>query len=142
MKPTNALISIRHKYCQAILSNRKTVELRKQNFPNTVKRVAIYETKPTRLVVGWFEIEKITIDTPDRIWAAHKDKTGVEEKAFFDYYKNSATAKALHISKTVRLPVPLDLLETFGMDHPPQVFFYLTDEQFARMVKLSGAYFR
>ena len=84
----NVLMSLKPKYTNAIFEGRKRVEFRKICFDDSVKRVFVYSSAPVKRIVGYFTIEKVFKDTPDRLWRQYENVGGILREDFMNYYSN------------------------------------------------------
>jgi len=119
----NAIMSIKKEFSQKIMAGEKLYEFRKF-VPFKAKRIFIYETSPTKMIVGSFEFEIIK-DTPVGLWDRFCKYAGIDKTRFFEYYKNSTFGFALKI-KNLRVENinPYSVIDGFVA---PQSFIY-TDE--------------
>ena len=118
------LISIKPDYSQAILAGIKKVEYRKRGFSRPIKKMIIYETSPTKKVVGEVLVLGILQDSVDRIWKMTYDVGGVSKDDFYRYYGNRKTAYAIQLGEIQTYKHSLNLKD-FGISHAPQSFCYL-----------------
>lgn len=96
------LISIKPKYVDEIINNRKLYEFRKSIFKEkSISRVYIYSTKPVGKIVGYFEIDEILSDTPEKIWNICSKDGGIEEAEFFKYFEGKDKAYAIKMKNIV-----------------------------------------
>ena len=91
----NAIMSIKQEYSQKILSGEKLFEFRK-SAPLRATRIYIYETAPTKHIVGSFEF-RIIKDTPLNLWERFGSFAGISEEGFFAYYKDAKIGIALEV---------------------------------------------
>lgn len=121
----NAIMSIKKEYSQKILSGEKLYEFRKIA-PFKAERIYIYETSPTKWIVGSFEFEAI-LDDPINLWERFGEFGGIQKSKFFEYYKNYDLGYALKI-KDIRVENinPYDILSKFS---PPQNYVYFNFSQ-------------
>lgn len=130
--PTVLLLSIKPKYVQKILDGQKSVELRKSK--PRIKAgdfILIYESSPTKALVGWCQVHNIISDTPQQLWRQVKVHAGVTYDEFQSYYENSQLGVAIQI-ELIQTPrkISLDKIrEKWENFRPPQSFQYLTLEQ-------------
>lgn len=117
------LLSIKPKYVQKIFDGSKKYEFRTKQPIRKIKKIIIYETSPTKLIVG--EAKIIThCKTPETIWKMTKDYAGISEDEFFNYFKKSDVAVAYGLFDIVKYDTPRTL-EEFGIKRAPQSFVYL-----------------
>jgi predicted transcriptional regulator len=103
------IVSIRPEYVEEIASGEKTWEYRKSRPKAIPERIWVYETRPTKHIVGYLIVDKILEDTPNKVF----DQTGKEGKAgsrqgFLSYYRGYGTAYAWHIKEYVELAHPIN----------------------------------
>jgi predicted transcriptional regulator len=118
------LLSIKPEYSNRIFSGEKHFEFRKQKptYPTTL--IFIYESYPTKKIVGWFTVKKIISGSPQQIWDQCGDKGGISRLDFFEYCKGSNLIYAFEIGKSFRFPTPIDPLTIDENFTPPQNFSY------------------
>jgi predicted transcriptional regulator len=118
------LLSIKPEFTKRIFSGEKKFEFRKQkpNFPTTL--VFIYESFPTKKIVGWFTVRKIISGTPAEIWKHCGDKGGISQLKFFEYCQDNDIIYAFEIGKSSRFPNPVDPVKLDANFKPPQNFSY------------------
>ncbi len=119
------LLSIKPEFAFKIFDGTKKYEFRKVIFkrPN-IKTVVVYASSPVQKVIGEFEIGEILSSTPEKIWKETKNKSGISEEFFNDYFTDKDIAHAIKIEKVKRYKTELDLKEEFSLT-PPQSFAYL-----------------
>ncbi len=116
------LLSIKPEYTKKIFNGIKKVEFRKQKPNSPPSLVFIYESYPTKKIVGWFTVKKMLAGTPKEIWSKCKSKGGITEKKFFEYCQGSDIIFAFEIDRTFRFPIPLDPYTIDAQFIPPQNF--------------------
>ena len=121
------LLSVRRPYSQLILSGKKKFELRKRVPRNRCKHVLIYETFPTKAIIGYFEVTHIHVKTIKEIWQLTKNSSCVSSALFHEYYKNKSHGVALEIKKSSLFDRPVSLSE-IGVKRAPQDFIYVDDK--------------
>jgi len=121
------LLSIKPKYSEKIFSGKKRYEFRKQKPRRVVDRIFIYESHPSKNIVGWFSVKKIHSGCPEDIWMKCKSLSGLEEKNYFNYCKGSKIIYAFEIDKTFEFDNPINPLEIVSDFKPPQSFKYIDD---------------
>ncbi|MFM2376103.1 MAG: hypothetical protein RLZZ165_1200 [Bacteroidota bacterium] len=121
------LLSIKPEFAEKIFDGTKKYEFRRAIFKNRdVKTVVVYASSPVQKVIGEFEIGLILEGDLHSLWNQTKDKAGIEESYFYDYFGDKSTGYAIQIKVTKRYKVPLSLRDSFGIA-PPQSFSYLGD---------------
>jgi len=126
------LLSIHHKYASMIFEGDKRVELRRvrPRHLNHGDFILVYVTSPQQALVGWIEVEKVVEMVPDKLWKIVKDKAGITDQEFNNYYENSATAFAIFLKKTFKFDKPIkleQLRKSWSNFQPPQCYKYLKE---------------
>lgn len=121
---TTALLSIHPRFSQAIIAGTKTVEIRRVIPKRDVRRLVIYETKPTMAVVAECDCYLIT-GTPERLWLDCRGEMGIIGKEFWSYMEGCENACAAVILR-VRKPRFTSLAD-YGVRQAPQSWVYLDD---------------
>lgn len=147
-KVTDAIISIRPIFAEAILSGLKTVELRRRIPPIEVgTRLWIYATRPVAAVIGSAIVDQIIRGTPEYVWESCASGAGLGRRDFDAYFGGAAEAVGLTLTKVRRAkPIEMEQLRSVRNGfHPPQVIAKLTLAEaislkaLAREAKQSGA---
>ncbi|HOC93511.1 MAG TPA: hypothetical protein PKH33_14240 [bacterium] len=120
----NALLSIKPIYVKKILEGTKKYEFRKTIFRSDVKTIWIYESSPTKKIVGAFDVGKIITDTPESLWDNFKSKAGISKDDFFCYFDGKSKGYALEIKKLKLFKEPINPQDAIEDFHPPQSFCY------------------
>jgi len=118
-------MAIHPQYAQAILAGDKTVEFRKRALAPDVDTVLIYETAPTRRVVGMFNVDDTVRLTPSRLWRRFGSAGSIARPDFMNYYDTHRMAVGLVVGTVVRLAVPVSLSDLRPRPSVPQSFSYL-----------------
>jgi len=116
----DVLMSIRPEYAEAILSGRKTFELRRRK-PSfaTGSRVIVYSSSPDRQLLGTFEAGRVYEASPQQLWQKVSKRAGISREKFDAYLEGCAFAYAIEVTKPRRLePQPLRI-------RPPQSYLFL-----------------
>jgi predicted transcriptional regulator len=119
------LMSIRPTYAQRIFDGTKRFELRRSPIKLAAgDRVIVYESAPTKAVVGWFWVEDVLRDGPPVLWQRHRQEFGIARADYFAYFEGKETAHAIRVGTVERVdPVPLDTLrERLSDFRPPQSY--------------------
>lgn len=123
--PTRVLLSIKPQYAQLIFAGQKRYEYRRSVFKHrSIRTVVVYESSPTRQVVGEFDILAIHDEEVHRLWAMTREYAGIAKIDFFVYFKDRTRGYAIEIGQVRRYRRPCDLDKAFGLT-PPQSFAYL-----------------
>lgn len=122
---TDAILSIKPVYAEAILDGVKTVEFRKKVFKKNVERIYIYSSSPTKMIVGYFTFSDIVEDTPENLWKTFYKVGGIEKADFFDYYKEAEKGFGIVIKEVVKFKNEIDPIEFIENFTAPQSYIYL-----------------
>lgn len=128
-----ALLSIRPRFAEAILSGEKQVEFRRTKFSRDVSHVVIYATMPVGKIVGWFEVAGIDVLHPDHLWGKFQHCGGIDETSFRAYYHGRKTGYAIRVRASRRLKHAKELTSICGETRPPQSFTYLKKAAIRRL---------
>jgi predicted transcriptional regulator len=123
----NLLLSIKPEYTEKIFSGQKKYEFRKQKPKLPINIVYIYESHPSKKIVGWFNIESIFSDSPEVIWEKCKEFGGIKEKKYFTYCNGNKIIHAFKIDEIYKFKNPINPFEIFPAFKPPQNFSYFND---------------
>lgn len=126
--PVRALLPIKPRYVAAIFSGEKKYEFRRVIFSRPVDIVVVYATAPVRQVVGEFDVLAIICAPPQSLWERTRHCAGVDEDAFFGYFRGRQTGYAIQIGQVRQYAEPFCPIKRFGVK-PPQSFLYLTPGQ-------------
>lgn len=125
------LISIHPRHADAILSGKKTVELRKR-VPKLLDgdRVYLYVTVPRQELAGWFTVSKVLAGSPSWLWTRVSKACCIERFDYEGYFRNAETGHGIIVKKVEKYnsPMPLgDLKKKWPKFIPPQSFLYIPD---------------
>lgn len=120
----NVILSIKPQYAWAILNGEKKVEFRKNLFKKKVNKVFIYSSAPDQLLIGYFSVKHIDIDSPLRLWKKYAAVGCIEKKDFFNYYLNKPQGISLIIDEVVKFKKPIEPSRIFEKFYPPQSYQY------------------
>lgn len=118
------LLPIQKKYVDLILDGKKKYEFRKKLCKEEISKIIIYETAPTKLVVGEVQVEEKLILPKDKLWSLTHGCAGVEKKFYDQYFEKQGNACAYKLGKAVRYAIPIDLI-SFGVNGVLQSFVYV-----------------
>ncbi|MFG1394362.1 ASCH domain-containing protein [Xanthobacter agilis] len=138
---SEAIISIRPNFAEAILSGRKTVELRRR-IPSVQvgSRLWIYATRPTASVVGFSNIDTIFRGTPQAVWEIYCDNIAINRIDFDHYFDGAREAIGIRLSRVQRIqPISIERLRVWKKGfHPPQVLARITASEAKRLLQMSA----
>ena len=81
------LLSINPQYVASIISGKKKYEYRKVRCRGDVDSILIYETAPTKRVIGEAAIDDILEDSLDTVWRMTGEVSGITKGFFDEYYR-------------------------------------------------------
>lgn len=119
------LLSIKPKYVEEITKGSKLYEFRKIVFNNKVKMAYVYESSPTKKIVGKIIIADVIEDSPQNLWKRFENQSGIIESDFFNYFKNRDKGYAIKIKKYVTYKKPIDPYKKKPNFVPPQSYLYV-----------------
>ncbi len=120
------LLPIKPQFADKILSGEKCFEFRKCLPKNTnIDTVIIYATKPIGKVVGEFKVDSIVSNSPDDLWEITKDKAGISQKYFSEYFFGRNIAHAFKVASVKKYDNQIDIKDFCNKKAPPQSFFYI-----------------
>jgi predicted transcriptional regulator len=136
----DAIISIHPGYAEAILTGKKTVELRRR-VPALLSgsRLWIYATRPTAAVVGFVTIQKVSKADPATIWREHHHNAGIDLAAFQTYFEGTHEAVAILLAAAKRVgPITVEQLKMVRDSfHPPQTVVRLTNSEASSLRRMA-----
>jgi predicted transcriptional regulator len=138
------LMSIRPTYAAQIFDGTKTVELRRVR-PRLTSGdlVLVYASSPVKALLGAFEVSRVIVAAPSKLWNRVGRKAGTTREQFNDYFDGAALGYGIVLKRTWQLAKPMGL-EKLRQRHsnfrPPQSYHYLTAKQANRigLVRLIG----
>lgn len=120
------LYSIKPQYSNLIFSGKKTIELRRKLPKTKNKIIAVYETNPTKKVIGLCEVSNY-YELPIKKIQTFIKHARVEKEFLLNYYKNKKQFAAIEIVNYYKFKKPL-ALEEFSEERKvcaPQSFCYV-----------------
>lgn len=118
------LMSIKPEYVNRIFFGCKKFEYRKRIPKLPMDRVYVYSSYPVKKIVGYFDVDYVLCGTPEEIWKETCKFSGIEALTYRDYFFESKTGYAIHISRTKLFDKPIDpYVECRGFK-APQSFMY------------------
>lgn len=122
----DAIISIKPRHVENILSGKKTVELRVRNISLPVgSRLWIYTTLPVGKVELSTEIDFIDLLSPKDIWKKHGKNICIPKKEFDEYTRGRdfVAAIGLRSIKPLDKDICLDTMRKYERNFQPPQFF-------------------
>lgn len=123
--PTQILLSIKPEFSKKIFSGEKKYEFRRKIPKDNIKRVFVYESSPTKSIVGWFSIKRVLSGDPNRVWELCGKLSGIDEKIFFSYCNGNQKVYAIEIEKACKFKFPIMPEQIDIKFRPPQNFMYV-----------------
>ncbi|OUC52246.1 hypothetical protein B7939_02155 [Eggerthia catenaformis] len=120
------LLSINPEYVEKIMNGSKKFEYRKRECKRKIDRIVIYSTAPVKKIIGEAEVEKVLVDSLEKIWKITKDFSGIDKIFFDSYYHNKDYAVAYQLKNIIEYSSPRDLSE-YGISSAPQSFQYIQE---------------
>ena len=119
------IMAINPMYARAILSGKKTVEFRRNGVPSNIQKIVIYSTKPDQEILGYCDVKKCIVDSPDKLWKDFGEFGLINNQDFSKYYYGYEVGKCylLDNPKTFNKPISLNKCKT--LSSAPQSFAYL-----------------
>lgn len=133
---TTLLISLFPRHSHNILMGVKTIELRKQSPRHNeegfrFQRVLIYETSPTKAIVGCFTPGRLLIKNPS-LWSSYTEDLRLTSKEIQDYLNNKE-GYGIEIIDPKRINnIPLSTMKSVSI-FPPQGYRYLEDDDLIKL---------
>lgn len=120
-----AILSIKPEFCEAIFSGRKKFEYRRRPIAKTVDSVIIYETKPTQMLIGEFEVLGVYGMPKEELWNRTKHRSGITKEYFDAYFSGLEMAYAIRIGYVTKYPALIDPKQVDPHFVAPQSFRYI-----------------
>lgn len=125
----DVLLSIKPQFSRLIFSGKKKYEYRKIIFNNPdVCKIVVYESSPTKMIVGELEIETVLNDTPREIWNKTKKYSGIDSHFFFTYFSGRQFGYAIKIRSARLYQEPIDPNHIISNFYAPQSFMYFNHD--------------
>lgn len=126
----NVLLSIKPIYAEKIITGQKKYEFRKSIFKESshVEKAFIYSSSPMKKIIGYFEVGEIISKHPKKLWDKYHEFAGIDEKPFFEYYKNKDKGFAITIQNFQEFNPPIDPFIEFDNFKAPQSYYYVSDD--------------
>lgn len=124
MEKKKILYPIKKKYVKRIFDGTKAYEYRKHLCKDDIDTIVIYESSGRGKVVGECQIVGRICCEPQKLWNLTRELAGIEEKDFFEYFKDCEKACA-YVIGDVNVFLTPKTLEDYGVNCIPQNFIYL-----------------
>lgn len=131
----NILLSIKPEYSRKIFSGEKKYEFRKRKPKLMIAAVFVYESSPTRRIVGKFRVKRIHSGSPENIWLKCKDTSGIEENTYLNYCNGTRIIHALEIDMPFKFENPIDPFEAISNFKPPQDYSYVDGSNMTKVIE-------
>lgn len=136
---SHVIISIKPQYAEAIISGKKTVELRRR-IPTIVigARLWIYATKPIAAIIGYVTLDSLMKEQLEKLWEFCGKHSGLDRCAFDTYFDDVQHGIGMFVSEATKIE-PIDISTLRGIRegfHPPQVMFKITPSEVHKIKKL------
>lgn len=136
--PKAALISIRPRFVEKILSGEKRLEFRRSWAAEPVDILVIYSSSPVQRIVATANVVSLTEGSPTALWELAKVKRGgVPRQLIYDYFEGKKTGFAIEISDVLELESHVDPKKVFKNFIAPQSFRYLDAKDFDKILERS-----
>ena len=121
---SSIVIAIRPEFVKKIANGLKKYEFRTKIAKYDVEKIIIYETSPTKKIVGEATVLQTLQMTPKELWKITKNESGITKKFYDGYFKNRTIAYAYKLGEIKIYDKPFDLSD-FGLKNAPQSFVYI-----------------
>lgn len=138
----NLLISVRPKFAARIMSNEKTIELRRMR-PKVSPgdNLLFYISSPDKSLRAISKIKKVTSAPLDILWEEVKNNASVSHEEFRDYFKGTDLGHAIYFSTIQKFQNPIELVtikELIPGFTAPQGFRYFSSQELATVLVTGG----
>ena len=129
---TDALISLKPIHMANFLDGKKTVELRTRavNLCSGT-RLWIYSTLPDGCIGAYALVEKVEIDTPNKIWKKFGKDIAITKREFDDYTAGKQLVSAIKVESIYSIEPSIKLNELRKKSkgfQPPQFMKWLSND--------------
>lgn len=118
------LLSIKPQYVKQIVAGKKKFEFRKFHCRDDIDTIVIYETAPTKRVIGEVTLIEIIEGDVEYVWHETRGFGGILKRDYKEYYKEREVAIAYKLGEVTLYEEPKKLKD-LGLDYVPQSFAYL-----------------
>lgn len=132
--PRVALISIKPRFVDKILSGEKRLEFRRIWAVEPIDVLIIYASSPVRRIVAKVNVVNVTKGSPTLLWRLAQSKGGgLTRKLLYDYLSGKKSGYAIELSDVIQFAQPIDPKMMFENFLAPQSFRYLSFEDYDRL---------
>jgi predicted transcriptional regulator len=118
------IFSIHPKFSKLIFTRIKIYEYRKNLIRNDVNKMLIYETNPTKKIVGEASINSVIHGSLDYVWQKTYGKGGIDISFYNKYYAGKEYAVAYELTDIIKYDEPIEL-SFLGIKVAPQSHRYV-----------------
>ncbi len=122
---------------QKILSGSKTTEFRKVLPRQEVNFVLLYESAPTKLIVGLGRVSATFTGTKTQVWRQCRHSGGITRQEYDQYFSTKANASYLALCDVKRFTRPVSPKSFITGFTVPQSFCYLDERTVRKILKSS-----
>ena len=140
MVAENIVLSIKPRYSKLIFSGAKTVELRRTWPAHDIRRVVVYESAPTKEVVGIFDVTQIVRTDIMRLYVRVAVGTCIGNPSFLKYFHGLEYGYGICISNAVRFSTGIstdELSKLLGAFLAPQQWRYIFNDELDKLYDYS-----
>lgn len=130
-----ALLAIKPRFAEAIITGRKKVEFRKTRFSQPPRYIVLYASTPVQQIVAYFEVAYIRELTPIGLWREFRKVGAIDYAEFSKYYGTRAIGYAIVVGAVWKLNKPTALRHVCPKSSVPQSFCYLQLNAISRLLK-------
>ena len=134
----NVLLSVKHQYAWAIAEGTKQVEYRSRVWNDTPDFVYVYAGRPTKHIIGRFRPGLIISGDKYQVWKETKERSGINELDYFDYFAGCTTANAICVESFELFDRWVNPRITLPGYHTVQSFRYLPEEWEEIIIEKAG----
>lgn len=129
------LMSIKPQYANAIMHGSKKVEFRKQIFDTNVERVYVYASHPVKKLIGYFDVDQVICENPNKLWEDYNKVGCISKKDFVSYFNNCSYGYAIAVKEVHRFTKDYLIAEIFGKKFQvPQSYRYINNIKTIRLL--------
>lgn len=118
------LLPVHPTHIKNIFNGNKKYEYRKKLSIKEINKMILYETSPTKKIVGEVEVLDKIYGDKEAVWKRTLSYSGINKTYYDKYFDKSTIACAYHLGVATEYSRPLELKE-LGIYFTPQSFVYL-----------------